>query len=324
LTNALISLSAFKNKWEDDGMNKHWAVITISLAFLISMVAGSVPLINAQSTSNIVISSDGSPSGATSIVRSGNIYTLTANISGNLQVQKSGIVIDGAGYSVNQGGIDLSNGIGQNPTRSTIFNVTIENLYIESGGIGTNGGGNNTFYNDYIPSIQFLGNCINNNITFCTVGAISFDYGGNATMTENNITGNILVWLSNGGIADRNYWSDYLTKYPNATEIDNSGIGNQPYVYAIVETRTPIVYQDNHPLMNPVAVPLGSNPLCTQTPTLTTTQLPTINTGAEPPKTEPLPTMIVGAALLLVVLSVIAGLLVYFKKHKSSLVRNLD
>ena len=143
-------------------------------------------------------------------------------------------------------------------------------------------------------------------------------------MTENNITGNILVWLSNGGIADRNYWSDYLTKYPNATEIDNSGIGNQPYVYAIVETRTPIVYQDNHPLMNPVAVPLGSNPLCTQTPTLTTTQLPTINTGAEPPKTEPLPTMIVGAALLLVVLSVIAGLLVYFKKHKSSLVRNLD
>jgi hypothetical protein len=130
-------------------------------------------------------------------------------------------------------------------------------LYIESGSIGTNGGGNDTFYNDYIPSIQFLGDCINNNITFCSVAAISFDYGGNATMTENNISGNILVWLSFGGSADRNYWSDYLTKYPNATEIDNSGIGNQPYVYATVQNYTQTIYcQDNHPLMKPVAIPL--------------------------------------------------------------------
>ena len=69
------------------------------------------------------------------------------------------------------------------------------------------GGGNDTFYNDFIPSIQFLGDCVNNNITFCSVSAISFDYGGNATLTENNLTGNILVWLSFGGSADRNYWS---------------------------------------------------------------------------------------------------------------------
>jgi hypothetical protein len=27
-----------------------------------------------------------------------------------------------------------------------------------------------------------------------------------------------------------NYWSDYQTKYPNATEVDNSGIGDTPYV----------------------------------------------------------------------------------------------
>jgi hypothetical protein len=196
-------------------------------------------------------------------------YTLKANISGNLQIQRSNLVLDGAGYSLNQGGIDLTNGIGQDPTRPTISNITIENLYIESGGIGTNGGGNDTFYNDYIPSIQFLGDCINNNITFCSVAAISFDYGGNATITENNLTGNILVWLSFGGIADRNYWSDYLTKYPNATEIDNSGIGNQPYVYATVQNYTqPIYCQDNHPLMKPVAIPLmSSNPLGTHTPT---------------------------------------------------------
>ena len=41
-----------------------------------------------------------------------------------------------------------------------------------------------------------------------------------------------------------NYWSDYTTRYPNATEIDDSGIGNTPFVineynidhYPIIET----------------------------------------------------------------------------------------
>ena len=212
-------------------MNKLIAFLFVFLVLSTSLVMVSIPLINAQSVGNVVINADGSVTGTGAINQSGNTYTLTANISGNMQVQRSSIVIDGAGYSLNQGGIDLTNGVGQSPTRPTISNVTIENLYIESGGIGTNGGGNDTFYNDYIPYIQFLGDCINNNITICTVAAISFDYGGNATMTENNISGNILVWLSFGGSADRNYWSDYLTKYPNATEIDNSGIGNQPYVF---------------------------------------------------------------------------------------------
>ena len=254
-----------------DGMNKHLA-IAISIVFLISVIAVGIPLIKAQSVGGIVINADGSVTGTDAINQSGNTYTLTANISGNMQIQRSRIIIDGAGFSLNQGGIDLTNGVGQNPTHPTINNVTIENLYIESGSIGTNGGGNDTFYNDYIHSIQFLGDCINNNITFCSVAAISFDYGGNATLTENNLTGNILVWLSFGGSADRNYWSDYLTKYPNASEIDNSGIGNQPYVYATVQNYTQTIYcQDNHPLMKSVPISItGSSPQATvpELPTL--------------------------------------------------------
>jgi hypothetical protein len=241
-----------------------------------------------------------------------------ANISGSMQIQRSNIVVDGAGYSLNQGGIDLTNGIGQDPTRPTIINVTIENLYVESGGISTNGGGNYTFYDDYIPSIQFLGDCINNNITFCTVEAISFDYGGNATLTENNL-GSILVWLSFGGVADRNYWSDYLTKYSNATEIDSTGIGNTPYVYSIVETQTGLIYMDNHPLMKPVAIPLmDSNTLSPSTPTPTITQLPTVNTGAEPPQTE---SIIIVAITFVIALAVAAGLFYYFRKQKHGAVQ---
>ncbi len=180
------------------------AVLTVLMLLITGGIAFMMAEAQAQSSESVYINADGSVTGTNNIQRNRNVYTLMDNISGNIQVQRSNIVLDGAGYSLNQGGIDLTNGIGQDPTHSTISNVTIENFYIENGGIGTNGGGNYTFYNDYIPSIQFLGDCINNNITFCTVSAIAFDYGGNATLTENNL-GNILVWLSFGGIADRNY-----------------------------------------------------------------------------------------------------------------------
>jgi parallel beta-helix repeat protein len=52
------------------------------------------------------------------------------------------------------------------------------------------------------------------------------------------------VW-DNG--ATGNYWSDYTTRYPNATEIDGSGIGNTPYY--INENN-----MDRYPLMKPVEV----------------------------------------------------------------------
>jgi len=51
---------------------------------------------------------------------------------------------------------------------------------------------------------------------------------------------------------DRNYWSDYLTKYSNATEIDSSGIGNTPYVF--YSHGAVGALQDNHPLMKPVSI----------------------------------------------------------------------
>lgn len=44
-----------------------------------------------------------------------------------------------------------------------------------------------------------------------------------------------------------NYWSDYITRYPNAREIDSLGIWNTPY--NISENN-----QDNYPLVNPVDI----------------------------------------------------------------------
>ncbi len=59
------------------------------------------------------------------------------------------------------------------------------------------------------------------------------------------IDGHGNVW-DNGTVG--NYWSDYLTRYPDATEIAGTGIGNtQFYINAN--------NYDRYPLMEPVSIP---------------------------------------------------------------------
>src|SRR3990170_952015 len=86
--------------------------------------------VKSQFLGSVYISDDGSVVGTNTIQRNGDIYTLTANISGGIQVQKSNILIDGAGYTV-QGngagkGLDLTNSVGEDPARTIISNVTLE------------------------------------------------------------------------------------------------------------------------------------------------------------------------------------------------------
>jgi len=86
-----------------------------------------------------------------------------------------------------------------------------------------------------------------------------------------------------------NYWSDYLTKYLNATEIDNSGIGDTPYLIDANNV-------DNHPLMKPI-------------------EIPEFHAGTG--ETEPFPTLLVIAVTVTIVTVVAGGLLVfYFKKRR--------
>ncbi|MGD0159364.1 MAG: NosD domain-containing protein [Candidatus Bathyarchaeia archaeon] len=54
------------------------------------------------------------------------------------------------------------------------------------------------------------------------------------------------VW-DNGYPSGGNYWSDYLTKYPNATQLDSSGVWDQPYVIDTNNT-------DYYPLLIPIVV----------------------------------------------------------------------
>ena len=87
-----------------------------------------------------------------------------------------------------------------------------------------------------------------------------------------------------------NYWGDYLLKYPNASEIGNSGIGDTPYVMNSDDI-------DYYPLMAPFEVPPAPTP------------------SPEPqPEAEPLPTVLVVASVITVAVVGI-GLLVYSKKR---------
>jgi parallel beta-helix repeat protein len=89
---------------------------------------------------------------------------------------------------------------------------------------------------------------------------------GNAFMSSGNLTelyGDSSNSWDNGKIG--NYWGDYLSKYPNAVEVDGSGIGNTPYVINANNI-------DRYPLMSQADIVI---PVPTTSPTSTTTLFPT-------------------------------------------------
>ena len=258
----------------------------VALLFVLIVLAGSFIVytsnVKAQST-NIYINADGDIVGTNNIQRNGDLYVLTGNISGSILVQKSNIILDGAGYTL-EGyggtGIDLTNNLTEYPSLYEIRNVTVKNLRILNFNFSINarGSSGNTFYSDYIGSttndakseILLYWNSGGNNITHCTIsGTIGIELSSGNTITENNLLGGILLQVVGNETIDGNFWSDYLTRYPNATELDSSGIGNTPYTIDIYGNGAVTGnLQDNHPLMKPVSIPNFGTPLSSSSPTI--------------------------------------------------------
>ena len=106
------------------------------------------------------------------------------------------------------------------------YNVFYGNLVEDCGGLGHDGYGLAMGGTEYIVenNLVFYNSFVNN----------SKNFGGNWQVMGSNV-------FDNGSVG--NYWDDYLTVYPNATAVGNSGTGNMPY----------LVYgdsMDNHPLLN--------------------------------------------------------------------------
>jgi hypothetical protein len=288
-----------KKRFGADMKRTSLALILILSLILVVVVPLFIHLATNSTFSIITIKPDGSIEGTDKIQRNENIYTLTGNLSGSIEVQRSYIVIDGAGYAIKGNGegfgIDLNNDHGVDPSRPQIKNVTIKNLKIAnfSHAIEFLPSVNDTFIGNYVADCTMGFNIwrtanhtlMHNTIENCVTG-ITVSFGGRGNViTENNIlNSSVYVMFSPDNTFDRNYWSDYLTKYPNAKEIGNTGIWDTPY-----ESRESFV--DNHPLVEPVAI----NP--------------------ELEKEEPFPTTLVIASIITIT-AIGVGLLFYFKKRK--------
>jgi nitrous oxidase accessory protein len=154
-----------------------------------------------------------------------------------------------------------------------------------------------------------------NNISSSRVGTTVYGSNNNVISNNNYVNNTIqfsagedylLTWGGNRSIntIDKNYWSDY-----KGIDSNGDGVGDSPYV--IDEYN-----QDKHPLTNPAQIlppPFHSTrPNATPSPT---SPIGTINTGPNMPETEPFPTSVLVALILLVV--VITSLLLYIKRLKS-------
>ena len=145
---------------------------------------------------------------------------------------------------------------------------------LTNGGLGLWGGpfwvyGNNMTKNDYGIIIRcshsdiFNNNFINNRIgvfapVFDFTAPYPFDnkvYNNNLIDNQenaiiqynNSLTGNFSDFVSwdNGYVG--NYWSDFESRYSNASQVDSLGIGNTPYVIDANNI-------DHYPLMNQVDI----------------------------------------------------------------------
>jgi parallel beta-helix repeat protein len=219
----------------------------------------SIPQISVWSGSTVTIQSNGSVTPPSAPIRQiGNVYWLTDNItsdSDGIIVEINNVILDGDWYTIQ--GSSIGNGVDLTST----MNVTVENANI------------NGFSNGIIAPDSSYDNVTDNNIQQNSACGIYVDSSSEDNIYGNSIEQNYIgIWLSssssnsiyhnnfvnntwqvyttlsinmwdNGYPSGGNYWSDYQTMNPNATEIDSSGIWNRPYV---IDT----LNQDSYPLMN--------------------------------------------------------------------------
>lgn len=207
-----------------------------SLQFVGSVSANFFPA--SVPAHSIEITANGEVNGTDKIQRSGNIYTFTGDVVGSIVVSRSGIVIDGAGYTL-QGNGNLT-GIWLQEKN----NVEVKNLHIRnfrSGIILTFGwsldgctditlSGNTITDNQYGISFSMFSNSnyiLDNTIANNTYG-IYITHSPNNTFRNNQLTNNIYnLWISCET-------SVQMTHFINDIDTSNT-INGKPIIYWVSE-----------------------------------------------------------------------------------------
>ena len=174
--------------------------------------------------------------------------TITSNrISNNM----NGITFDASSNNTVTGNTITNNEVGISVRWSSLNNSIYANHLTANNSTGI-----------YIAESE-SNSIIGNNITNSGRG-IYTEYCGVNIIHHNNFINNTQQWDDIGFTPwpiplqisvsiwdygnEGNYWSDYEDKYPNATELDGSGIWNTPYV--LDENN-----KDKYPLMKPFIIP---------------------------------------------------------------------
>jgi hypothetical protein len=284
----------------------------------------------------ISINSDGSITPETDLIsRNGNTYTLTADIDEyEISIGCSNIVLDGAGHTLRAKSSDYGVYL------SFLTNVTVKNIEIKGfynyismhscSRCHITGVKASWYiklsYSDYntvtesTAKIYLLGDILNNdpnNNVFFRNNITEIVFSGVKSSVESNIfyKNNMLLdadglyifnlpnkhnFWDNGSVG--NYWSDYAERYPNASEIGNTGVGDTPYVVDADNI-------DYHPLMYPYDIENDAVAFPTPEPT---------STPEPEPQPEPFPTALVASISTVTIAGVIAGLLYYQKKRNQA------
>ncbi|HUJ84546.1 MAG TPA: NosD domain-containing protein [Candidatus Acidoferrales bacterium] len=280
---------------------KKLAVAAILFFVLASALFLAKPAAAQTTLPTITIQQDGNISPNTAAIhQSGNTYTFTTDIYGAINILRSNIVIDGAGYTL-QGSFNGNKtdiwvvGTGPDPTMayytigvdlgsSTVGGVTVENLNVENFSIGM-----------YIWTKN--NTIVGNDLSGCIVGLLMS--GSNSTISRNYISCNIeglffgfnspsgqfppdMVVYQNAFLKnnvqisgcqcksynmsetlhnwDKGKIGNYWSDY-NGTDSNHDGVGDSPYIIDPLD-------KDSYPLMQiPVKPPL---------PAIKTPELPVV------------------------------------------------
>jgi parallel beta-helix repeat protein len=281
---------------------------------------------------------------STNATISGN--NITQNEYGVFEITSAFAAISGNNITQNNYGILVtapslnnkisSNNIGASRSFGITLNQSDGNVIfdnnISSSGIDLESGSNNLIAGNIMYS-DFYGVYMNgengsiiaaNNFTACSFGINSHGatsgnlfYMNDFNNTHTNeFQGNAKNSWDNGTIG--NYWSDYLTRYPNATEIDSSGIGDTPYavIYGYIPNSLGPLFDPNTPNPNnvdhyPLLAPISSASAAALAQALVLT-----HSWSSTPTQSPSTNLILFASLALVAVVIVLMAVVVLKCRK--------